>query len=51
MAISPHGHERHTLPVGRHGKPLRKVRLMPRARTHALARKLMGCFGTAVTVL
>ena len=44
--IKAYGHERITLPIGRRGKPIKKLRSMPMARAHALARKLLqGCFG------
>ena len=49
--IKAHGHERHTMPVGRRGKPVKKVRYMPMARAHALARKLQGRPGTTVSGL
>ena len=49
--IKAHGHERLTTPVGRRGKPVKKVRYMPMARAHTLARKLQGRPGTTVSVL
>jgi hypothetical protein len=49
--IKAYGHERITQPVGRSGKPVKKIRYMPAARAHALARKLQGQFGTTVSVL
>ncbi|MFN7818717.1 MAG: hypothetical protein ACK5Q7_03865 [Cyanobacteriota bacterium] len=46
VGIKAYGHERITLPIGRRGKPIKKLRSMPMARAHALARKLLqGCFG------
>ena len=49
--IKAHGHERHTVHLGRRGKPIKKLRYMPMARAHALARKLQGRPGTTVSVL
>jgi hypothetical protein len=49
--IKAYDHERHTVPLGRCGKPVKKVRLIPAKRAHALARKLQGRFGTTVAVL
>ena len=49
--IKAHGHERHTVHLGRRGKPVKKLRFMPMARAHALARKLQGRPGTTVSVL
>jgi hypothetical protein len=49
--IKAYGHERHTVYVGRRGKPVRKLRYMPMARAHELAKKLQGRFGTTVSVV
>ena len=49
--IKAYGHERITTPIGRRGKPVKKMRLIPAERAHALARKLQGRFGTTVSVL
>ena len=49
--IKEYGHERHTVPLGRRGKPVKKVRFIPAEKAHALARKLQGRFGTTVSVL
>ena len=49
--IKAYGHERVTIPLGRRGKPVRKIRFMPMARAHALARKLQGRPGTTVSVI
>jgi hypothetical protein len=49
--IKAYGHERLTVFVGRHGKPVRKLRIMPIAPAHELTRKLQGRFGTMVTVV
>ena len=49
--IKAYGHERITQPIGRRGKPIKKLRYMPMARAHALARKLQGRPGTTVSVI
>ena len=51
--IKAYGHERITQPIGRRGKPIKKLRYMPMARAHALAlaSKLQGRFGTTVSVI
>jgi hypothetical protein len=49
--IKAFGHERITQPIGRRGKPIKKLRYMQMARAHALARKLQGRFGTTVSVI
>ena len=49
--IKAYGHERITQPIGRRGKTIKKLRYMPMARAHALARKLQGRFGTTVSVI
>ena len=49
--IKAYGHERITTPIGRRGKPIKKLRLIPAERAHALARKLQGLYGTTVSVL
>jgi hypothetical protein len=49
--IKEYGHERHTVPLGRRGKPVEKVRFIPAEKAHALALKLQGRFGTTVSVL
>jgi hypothetical protein len=51
VGIKAYGHERHTVFLGRRGKPVRKLRYMPKARVHELARKLQGRFGTTVSVI
>ena len=43
--------ERITQTIGRRGKPIKKLRYVPMARAHALARKLQGGFGTTVSVI
>jgi hypothetical protein len=49
--IKAYGHERLTVCVGSCGKPFRKLRYMPTARAHELAKKLQGRFGTTVSVV
>ena len=49
--IKAYGHERHTVLLGRRGKPVKKVRFIPAERARAFARKLQGRFGTTVSVL
>ena len=51
--IKAYGHERITQPIGRRGKPIKKLRYTPMARAHALAlaSKLQGRFGTTVSVI
>lgn len=49
--IKAYGHERLTTPLGRRGKPVRKLRFIPAERAYALARQLKGRFGTTVSVL
>jgi hypothetical protein len=51
VGIKAYGHERTTTPIGRRGEPIKKLRLIPAERAHALARKLQGLFGTTVSVL
>ena len=49
--IKAYGHERHTVYLGRRGKPVRKLRFMPMARALELARKLQGTPGATVSVI
>ena len=49
--IKANGHERITQFIGRRGKPIKKMRYMPMALAHQLARKLQGRPGTTVSVL
>ncbi|NBW62891.1 MAG: hypothetical protein EBR33_06895 [Synechococcaceae bacterium WB4_1_0192] len=49
--IKAFGHERITTPMGRRGKPVKKLRLIPAERAYAWARKLQGTPGTTVSVL
>ena len=51
VGIKAYGYERTITPIGRRGKPIKKLRLIPAERAHALARKLQGLFGTTVSVL
>jgi hypothetical protein len=43
--------ERITQTIGRRGKPIKKLRYVPMARAHDLARKLQGRSGTTVSVI
>jgi len=38
-------------PMGRRGKPVKKLRLIPAEKAFVLARKFHGRFGTTVSVL
>ena len=38
-------------PLGRRGKPVKKVRFMPMAKAHELARKLQGRLNTTISVI
>jgi hypothetical protein len=49
--IKDHGHERQMVPLGRRGKPIKKMRFMPAERAHFWARKLQGRPGATVSVL
>jgi hypothetical protein len=49
--IKAFGHERITQSIGRRGKPIKKMRYMPMALAHQLARKLQSRPGTTVSVL
>jgi len=49
--IKAFGHERITQPIGRRGKPVKKLRFIPAERAHALARKFQGRPGTTVSVI
>jgi hypothetical protein len=40
-----------TTPMGRRGKPVKKLRLIPAEKAFALTRKFQGRFGTTVSVL
>jgi hypothetical protein len=48
--IKAYGHERHTVYVGRRGKPVRKLRTIPIARAYELAMKLQERFGATLRV-
>ena len=45
------GHERLDVPLGRRGKPVKKVRFMLMAKAHELARKLQGRANTSISVI
>ena len=49
--IKAYGHERITTPMGRRGKPVKKLRLIPAEKAFALARRFQGRFGTTVSVI
>jgi len=49
--IKAYGHERITTTMGRRGKPVKKLRLIPAEKAFALARKFQDRFGTTVSVL
>jgi len=49
--IKAYGHERHTIPLGRRGKPVKKMRLIPAEKAFALARQFQGRPGCTVSVL
>jgi hypothetical protein len=49
--IKAYGHERITQPIGRRGKPIKKLRYMPMARAQALARKLQSRPSATVSVI
>jgi hypothetical protein len=46
--IKAYGHECITQPISRRGKPVKKMRYIPMARAHELARKLQGTQATTV---
>ena len=49
--IKAYGHERITTPIGRRGKPVKKLRLIPAEDAHAMARYFQGQKGTTVSVI
>ena len=51
--IKVHPHVRVTIPVGRRGQPVQKLRYMPlaQAQAHKVARKLQGTRGATVSVI
>ncbi len=49
--IKVHPHVRVTIPVGRRGQPVQKLRYMPLAQAHQVARKLQGTRGATVSVI
>jgi len=49
--IKAYGHERITTPIGRRGKPVKKLRLIPAERAHAIARTFQGTPGSTVSVI
>jgi hypothetical protein len=49
--IKAYGHERITTPIGRRGKPVKKLRLIPAEDAYAMARYFQGRKGTTVSVI
>jgi len=49
--IKVHPHVRVTIPVSRHGQPVQKLRYMPLAQAHKVARKRQGTRGATVSVI
>ena len=49
--IKAYGHQRITTPIGRRGKPVKKLRLIPAEDAHAMARYFQGRKGTTVSVI
>ena len=49
--IKAFGHKRLDVPLGRRGKPVKKVRFMPMAKAHELALKLQGRLNTTISVI
>jgi hypothetical protein len=49
--IKVHPHVRVTIPVGRRGQPVQKLRYMPLAQAQKVARKLQGTPGATVSVI
>ena len=43
------GHGRITTPMGRRGKPIKNLRLIPAEKAFALARKFQGCLSTTIS--
>jgi hypothetical protein len=51
VGIKVYGHERITTPIGRCGKPVKKLRLIPAESAYAMARYFQGTPGTTVSVV
>jgi hypothetical protein len=49
--IKAYGHERVTTPMGRRGKPVKKLRLIATEKAFAQASKFQGRLGTTASVL
>ena len=49
--IKAYGHERITTPIGRRGKPVKKLRLIPAEDAYAMAQYFQGTPGTTVSVI
>jgi len=51
VGIKAYGHERIITPIGRRGKPVKKLRLIPAEDAYAMARYFQGTKGTTVSVI
>jgi hypothetical protein len=51
VGIKAYGYERITTPIGRRGKPIKKLRMIPAEMAYAMARHFQGRFGTTISVL
>ena len=51
VAIKAYGHERITTPIGRRGKPVKTLRLIPAEMAFALACRFQGRYGTTVSLI
>ncbi|WP_038000729.1 MULTISPECIES: hypothetical protein [unclassified Synechococcus] len=49
--IKAYGHERLTIAIGRRGKPVKKLRLIPAEDAHAMARSFQGTPDTTMSVI
>jgi hypothetical protein len=51
VGIKNYGHERITTPIGRRGKPVKKLRLIPAESAYTMARHFQGQEGTTASVI
>jgi hypothetical protein len=51
VGIKTYGHERIATPIGRRGKPVKKLRLIPAEDAHAMTWHFQGQKGTTVSVI
>ena len=51
VAIKAYDHERITTPIGRRGKPVKALRLIPAEMAFALACRFQGRYGTTVSLI